>query len=182
MNSKKRVLILSTSPRKNGNSDTLAEEFARGAREAGHEVEKISLSGKEIRFCQGCLACQKTGRCIIHDDADAIVQEKMVRAQVLVFATPIYYYEMCGQMKTMLDRSNPLYSSDYAFRKVYLLATAAEDGDEVWQRAASGLEGWVECFPKARMAGVVFGGGATEVGAIRGSDAMKRAYEAGKAL
>ncbi|WP_274953435.1 flavodoxin family protein [Angelakisella massiliensis] len=182
MNSKKRVLILSTSPRKNGNSDTLAEEFARGAREAGHEVEKISLSGKEIRFCQGCLACQKTGRCVIHDDADAIVQEKMVRAQVLVFATPIYYYEMCGQMKTMLDRSNPLYSSDYAFRKVYLLATAAEDGDEVWQRAASGLEGWVECFPKARMAGVVFGGGATEVGAIRGIDAMKRAYEAGKNL
>ena len=168
MNSKKRVLILSTSPRKNGNSDTLAEEFARGAREAGHEVEKISLSGKEIRFCQGCLACQKTGRCVIHDDADAIVQEKMLGAQVLVFATPIYYYEMCGQMKTMLDRSNPLYSSDYAFRKVYLLATAAEDGDEVWQRAASGLEGWVECFPKARMAGVVFGGGATEVGAIRG--------------
>lgn len=175
MNSKKRVLILSTSPRKNGNSDTLAEEFARGAREAGHEVEKISLSGKEIRFCQGCLACQKTGRCVIHDDADAIVQEKMVRAQVLVFATPIYYYEMCGQMKTMLDRSNPLYSSDYAFRKVYLLATAAEDGDEVWQRAASGLEGWVECFPKARMAGVVFGGGATEVGAIRG----QRCHETG---
>ena len=175
MNSKKRVLILSTSPRKNGNSDTLAEEFARGAREAGHEVEKISLSGKEIRFCQGCLACQKTGRCIIHDDADAIVQEKMVRAQVLVFATPIYYYEMCGQMKTMLDRSNPLYSSDYAFREVYLLATAAEDGDEVWQRAASGLEGWVECFPKARMAGVVFGGGATEVGAIRG----QRCHETG---
>ena len=175
MNSKKRVLILSTSPRKNGNSDTLAEEFARGAREAGHEVEKISLSGKEIRFCQGCLACQKTGRCVIHDDADAIVQEKMVRAQVLVFATPIYYYEMCGQMKTMLDRSNPLYSSDYAFREVYLLATAAEDGDEVWQRAASGLEGWVECFPKARMAGVVFGGGATEVGAIRG----QRCHETG---
>lgn len=175
MNSKKRVLILSTSPRKNGNSDTLAEEFARGAREAGHEVEKISLSGKEIRFCQGCLACQKTGRCVIHDDADAIVQEKMLGAQVLVFATPIYYYEMCGQMKTMLDRSNPLYSSDYAFREVYLLATAAEDGDEVWQRAASGLEGWVECFPKARMAGVVFGGGATEVGAIRG----QRCHETG---
>ena len=175
MNSKKRVLILSTSPRKNGNSDTLAEEFARGAREAGHEVEKISLSGKEIRFCQGCLACQKTGRCVIHDDADAIVQEKMLGAQVLVFATPIYYYEMCGQMKTMLDRSNPLYSSDYAFREVYLLATAAEDGDEVWQRVASGLEGWVECFPKARMAGVVFGGGATEVGAIRG----QRCHETG---
>lgn len=127
----KKILILSTSPRKNSNSDALAEEFAKGAREAGHEVEKISLIGKEIQFCRGCLACQKTMRCVIRDDADKIVQEKMLHADVLVFATPIYYYEMCGQMKTLLDRANPLYSSDYAFRDVYFIAAAAEDGDEV---------------------------------------------------
>ena len=71
----KKVLIISTSPRKGGNSDTLAEEFARGAREAGHEVEKIGLWDKTIGFCRGCLACQKTGRCVIHDDADMIAQK-----------------------------------------------------------------------------------------------------------
>ena len=178
----KKILILSTSPRKNSNSDALAEQFAKGAQQAGHQVEKISLIGKDIQFCRGCLACQKTKRCVIHDDADKIVQEKMLHADVLVFATPIYYYEMSGQMKTLLDRANPLYSCDYAFREIYLIAAAAEDGDEVWSRAASGLEGWIACFPKARLAGVVFGGNATGVGTIQGNPAMQKAFDAGKAI
>ena len=178
----KKILILSTSPRKNSNSDALAEEFAKGAREAGHTVEKISLIGKDIQFCRGCLACQKTMRCVIRDDADQIVQEKMLHADVLVFATPIYYYEMSGQMKTLLDRANPLYPSDYAFRDVYLIAAAAEDGDEVWSRAASGLEGWIDCFPKAHLSGVIFGGNATDAGSIQGSPAMQKAFDAGKAI
>ena len=104
---RKKILVLSTSPRKGGNSDTLADEFIRGAREAGHDVEKISLFDRDIQFCKGCLSCQKTQRCIIQDDAAAIVQ-RMCTADVLVFATPIYYYGMCGQMKTLLDRANPL--------------------------------------------------------------------------
>ena len=178
----KKILILSTSPRKNSNSDALAEEFAKGAREAGHTVEKISLISKDLQFCRGCLACQKTMRCVIRDDADQIVQEKMLHADVLVFATPIYYYEMSGQMKTLLDRANPLYPSDYAFRDVYLIATAAEDGDEVWSRAASGLEGWIDCFSKAHLSGVIFGGNATDAGTIQGSPAMQKAFDAGKAI
>ena len=178
----KKVLIISTSPRKGSNSDARAEEFAKGAQKAGHEVEKISLIDKDIQFCRGCLACQKTKRCVIHDDADKIVQEKMLHADVLVFATPIYYYEMCGQMKTLLDRANPLYPSDYAFRDIYFIAAAAEDGDAVWTRAASGLEGWIACFPKAQLSGVIFGGNATDIGTIQGSSAMKKAFEAGKAV
>ena len=178
----KRVLIISTSLRQDSNSGLLAQQFAQGARQAGHEVEFISLAGKDIRFCKGCLACQTSGRGGIHADADAIVQEKILHADVLVFATPIYYYEMSGQMKTLLDRANPLYSADYAFREVWLLACAAEEGDEVWQRAAAGLGGWVECFPKAKLAGVVFGGGVTAPGEARGSEAMQRALDAGRAL
>ena len=178
----KKVLILSTSLRQNSNSDALAQAFAKGAQEAGHEVETIRLMDKNIGFCRGCLACQKTKRCVIHDDADKIVQEKMLYADVLVFATPIYYYEMCGQMKTLLDRANPLYACDYAFRDVYFIATAAEDGDEVWSRAVSGLEGWIACFPKAHLSGMVFGGNATDPGTIRESQAMNKAFEAGKAL
>ena len=88
---KKKILILSTSLRKNSNSDCLAEAFAKGARNAGHGVEKISFIDKEIHFCKGCLACQKTMRCVMHDDADAIAK-KMLTADVIVFATPIYYY------------------------------------------------------------------------------------------
>lgn len=175
----KSVLIISTSPRKGGNSDALAEEFARGARTAGHQVEKIELYDKTINFCRGCLVCQKTKRCVIRDDADVIAQ-KMCDAQVIVFATPIYYYEMCGQMKTMLDRANPLYPADYAFRDVYLLAAAAETDESAMDGAVKGLEGWIACFEKARLAGTVFGGGADDVGTIQGNPALRDAYEMGE--
>ena len=175
----KKVLIISTSPRKGGNSDTLAEEFAKGAQEVGHEVEKINLRDKAIGFCRGCLACQKTGRCVIHDDADTIAQ-KMLTADVIVFATPIYYYEMSGQMKTMLDRANPLYPSDYAFRDIYLLATAADTDESAMDGAIKGLEGWIACFERAHLAGTVFGGGADAIGTIQGSPALEKAYGMGK--
>ncbi len=148
----KNILIISTSPRKNGNSERFSDAFMNGAKHAGNTVEKISLYDKTIGFCKGCLACQKTGRCAIHDDAN-IIAGKMLNADVLVFATPIYYYEMSGQMKTMLDRANPLYSANYAFRNIYFLSTAAENETGVDARAINGLEGWIECFPKAHLAG-----------------------------
>ena len=175
----KKVLIISTSPRIGSNSELLATQFAKGCSDAGHEVEQISLRGKDIQFCRGCFACQKTQRCVIRDDAD-IIEQKMEKADVLVFATPIYYYEMSGQMKTMLDRGNPLFTTDYAFRDVYLLASAAEAEDHVWERARKGLEGWIECFPKARLAGCVFAGDVTEPKAVTGHAAMEKAYEMGK--
>lgn len=122
----KRVLVISTSLRPNSNSEALADEFVRGATEAGHEVEKLSLRGKDIRFCRGCLACGKLGKCVIDDDMNPIIR-KMHDADVIAFATPIYYYEMSGQMKTLLDRANALYDSDYGFRDIYMLTAAAED-------------------------------------------------------
>lgn len=175
----KKVLVISTSPRKGGNSDVLADEFVRGAREAGNSVEKITLIDKTIGFCRGCLACQSTQHCVIHDDADAIAQN-MLTADVIVFATPIYYYAMCGQMKTMLDRSNPLFSADYAFRDIYLLAAAAEENEHTVDGAVTGLMGWIDCFEKARLVGTVFAGGVTSVGEIQGHPALKKAYEMGK--
>lgn len=175
----KKVLVISTSMRKGGNSDMLAREFARGAEESGNEVEVISLIDKEIAFCRGCLACQKTGRCVIHDDAD-VIAGKMLTADVIAFATPIYYYEMCGQMKTLLDRANPLYSLDYAFRDIYMLTAAAEDEENVPEKALSGLEGWIDCFKKARLAGSVFAGGVTDAGDIKGNAVLDEAYEMGK--
>ena len=100
----KNVLVISTSIRPNSNSEMLANAFADGARTSGNDVEVVSLKDKTIGFCQGCLACQKLGRCVIKDDANEIT-EKMFSSDVIVWATPIYYYEMCGQMKTMIDRA-----------------------------------------------------------------------------
>lgn len=176
-----KILVISTSPRKSGNSETLADAFAKGALEAGHSVEKISLYDKAIGFCRGCLACQSTKRCVIRDDADVIAQ-KMRTADVLVFATPIYYYEMSGQMKTMLDRANPLYAAEYAFRAVYFLSAAADEDQSTDRRAVNGLEGWIECFPKARLAGRVFAGGVSGIGEAEEHPAADQAYRLGKAV
>ena len=177
----KTVLVLSTSPRKGGNSDALADAFVRGAQEAGNQVEKITLYDKTIGFCKGCLSCQNTQRCIIRDDADAITQ-KMLAADVLAFATPIYYYGMCGQMKTLLDRANPLFPADYQFRDIYLLAAAAETDEHTVDGAVTGLQGWIDCFEKARLAGTVFAGGVTAVGEIQGHPALQRAFDLGKTV
>ena len=176
------VLVISTSLRPHSNSDLLTERLITGAREAGHQVEHISLKGKEIRFCIGCLACQKTLCCVQKDDA-VWIAEKMKEADTLVFSTPIYYYEMSGQMKTLLDRMNPLYAADYRFRKVYLLSVAAEDEAYTPQKAVSGLQGWVDCFEKAELAGSLFCGGLNAPGEAAGNQAaLEKAYQFGKAL
>lgn len=175
----KNVFVISTSLRGNSNSEALADEFVRGAQDGGNQAEKMSLREKSINFCRGCFACLKTDRCVIDDDA-SVIAEKMLNADVLVFASPIYYYEMCGQMKTLLDRANPLYSLDYKFRDVYFLSAAAENEEGVDSRAVSGLEGWIECFPKSRLAGKIFAGGVTAPGEIRNHPALQEAYEMGK--
>ena len=123
----KKVLIISTSLRGGSNSDILANECAKGAKEAGHDVELLSLKGKDIKYCIGCLSCQRN--------------------------------EMCGQMKTLLARLNPLYSADYLFRDIYMIATAAENDESAFEKAYNGLQGWVDCFEKASLKGMVGGGG-----------------------
>lgn len=176
---RKNVLVISTSLRNRSNSEALADAFIRGAQAAGNTVEKLTLKGKTLAFCKGCLACQSLGRCVIDDDANAIAA-KMLRADVIVWATPIYYYEMAGQMKTLIDRCNSLYASDYAFRDVYLLSTAAEDAEGVDAGACKGLQGWIDCFEKARFAGKVFAGGVDEAGTIAGHPALAQAEALGR--
>ncbi|WP_125143429.1 flavodoxin family protein [Clostridium transplantifaecale] len=176
----KKILVISTSPRLGGNSETLADEFMRGAKEAGHETEKVCLYDKTIEFCKGCLACQKTETCILHDDA-AVIVERMRQADVVVFATPVYFYEMSGQMKTLLDRTNPLFPGEYSFRDVYLLAASADEAESSMDGAVKGLEGWISCFELSRLAGVVRGTGADKKGDIKGlPEVLATAYEMGK--
>lgn len=175
----KKVIVISTSLRAGSNSDMLADKFIEGALAAGNEVEKITLSGKSIGFCKGCLACQKLGKCVIDDDANAIMQ-KVLEADVVCWATPIYYYEMSGQMKVLIDRMNAMYSLDYKFRDVYMLSTAAEDEPEVPKRAEAGLTGWIDCYPKSRLAGTLFCGGVDAPRTIRGSVKLQEAYQLGK--
>lgn len=175
----KRVFIVSSSPRKKGNSDILAEEFARGAREAGNEVIKFDIRGKDLKFCTGCLYCQTHDGCV-QKDCMSELYEAVGSSDVLVFATPVYYYSVCGQLKTFLDRLNPLYPRDNKFRKVYLLATAVEDEDYTSEGTIKDVQGWVDCFEGVELAEPIFCGGVHDAGEVLSTSAPARAYEAGK--
>ena len=177
----KKLLIINGSPRKNGCDAKICAAASELASKYGYESETIWAYDLDLGGCRACMACKKTQKCVQKDDAVEIT-EKVKNADTLVFTTPIYYYEMSGQMKTLLDRANPLFVADYRFRDVYFLASAAEDEDFVPQRAQSGLEGWIECFEKAHLTGSVFGGGVTDVGEIKGHHALAEAYEMGKAI
>lgn len=174
----KKILIISASLRNNSNSDALADEFMKGAIDGGNSVKKISLAGKKISFCRGCLTCQKIGHCLIEDDANAITEE-MKDADAIAFATPVYYYGMAGQLKTMLDRANSLFPADYAFRDIYLLASAAENEDSAVDGTENGIECWISCFEKAALKGVSFAKGVEKPGDIKGHKALTDAYNLG---
>lgn len=177
----KNIVVVSTSIRPRSNSERLARRFAEGAKEAGNQVELISLKGKQIGFCKGCLACQKTGVCVIKDDAVEI-EKKVCEADVVVWASPIYYYGMSGQMKTLIDRLNPLYVKPYRFKDVYFLATATEDAASTPLYALGGVKGWVECFKGVTLKGCLFAGGYGEPASIEGSRKLDEAYEMGKSI
>ncbi len=177
----KKVVVISTSLRPGSNSNALAEQFAEGAKTAGNEVEFISLRGKEIKFCIGCMSCQNTGACVFKDDVPAIM-DKVLDADVVCWATPIYYYEMSGQMKTLIDRMNAMYPKDYRFREVYLLTTAAEDEEHTPKRAESGLQGWIDCFDKAVLKGHLFCGGVNDPREISGSAKLEEAFGLGESV
>ncbi len=175
----KKVTVISTSLRPGSNSEALAEQFAEGAKAAGHQVELITLRNKQIRFCIGCLSCQTTGACVFKDDVPAIM-ESVINADVVCWATPIYYYEMSGQMKTLIDRMNAMYSKDYRFRDIYLLTTAAEEEDTTPARAESGLQGWIDCYERCSLKGHLFCGGVTAPRDIAGNDKLAEAFNMGK--
>ncbi len=174
----KNVLIISSSPRKGGNSEAMCAAFAEGAAAAGHNVETISLCGKQLNFCVGCFACHKVGKCVHNDDATAIVA-KMHDADVICFASPVYYYSVSGQLKTLFDRSNPLYDGDYKYTDIYFLSCAAEDEDFTVEGSVKAVQGWVDCFDRAALKGTVFAGGVNEVGDIAGHKALEEAKAMG---
>ncbi|MDO4521462.1 MAG: flavodoxin family protein, partial [Erysipelotrichaceae bacterium] len=117
----KRVLVLSASPRKNGNSDLLCHRFIDGAQEAGHEAELISLYDRNIEFCRACYACFRTGKCVLKDDMAEIL-DKMQAADVLVIATPTYFLTMNGKLKTAIDRFLPKWQ-ELGGHDVYFIIT-----------------------------------------------------------
>lgn len=175
----KKILVISASPRRGGNSDTLCGEFIRGAREAGSEAEKIFLRSKKIGYCTGCGACNSTHKCVQQDDMAEIL-DKMVQADVIVMATPVYFYTMDAQMKTLIDRTVPRYT-EIADKDFYFIVTAADTDQAAMERVISGFRGFTEdCLPNPHEKGIIYGTGAWQIGEIKNSPAMREAYEMGR--
>lgn len=177
----KKVLIISASPRKEGNSDILCDEFARGAKESGHDVEKIRLAEKDVGYSTGCYACKKLGKCVKNDDANEIV-EKMLSADSIVLATPVYFYSMDAQLKALIDRTVSRWADFGRFKgtEFWLVVTAADTNRGMMDATLEGLRGFMrDCMDGSVERGVIYGTGAYEKGEIRVLPAMREAYEAG---
>ena len=176
----KNILILSSSPRRGGNSDTLCDEFMQGAMEAGNHVEKIFLRDKTIHPCTGCSTCSLYKKpCPQKDDAAEIIA-KMLAADVIVMATPVYFYAMSAQMKTLIDRCCGPYT-EMKNKEFYFIVTAADTEVGNMRRTIESLRGFTEdCLDGAVEKGVIYGVGAWNVGEIKGTAAMEQAYNCGR--
>lgn len=175
----KKVLVLSASPRKGGNSDILCDQFVRGAQDAGHAVEKVFLRDRNIGYCLGCGVCNRTHQCVQKDDMKEIL-DKMVEADVIVMATPVYFYAMDGQMKTFIDRTVPRYT-EITDKDFYFIMTAADTDKQSLARTVEGFRGFTEdCLDGAREKGILYGVGAWQAGEIRNTPAMEEAYQMGR--
>lgn len=176
----KKVLILSGSPRKGGNSDILCDEFARGAEEAGNAVEKVRVAEKNIGFCRACYACRANGVCVIKDDMAELLQ-KMIDADVIVLASPVYFYSIDAQLKAVIDRTVARWL-EVKNKEFYYIVTAADAEQASAETTLACFRGYAECVEGAKEMGIIYGMGAYEKGEIRSSFAMKEAYQMGKSV
>ena len=172
-------MILSGSPRKGGNSDLLCDEFLRGAQESGNQVEKVFLRSKKVAPCNACYYCKNSGgKCAIPDDMAEIL-DKMQAADVIVMASPVYFYSIGAQMKAVIARSVARWTN-IPNKEFYYIMTAAEDSDTVMDCTLECFRGFAACLDGAQEKGVIYGKGVYEAGAIKGLPAMREAYEMGK--
>lgn len=175
----KRVLILSGSPRRGGNSNLLCDALMQGAQEAGHETEKVYLRDVALHPCLACYGCRGKGVCVQKDGMEGLLK-KMLAADVLVLATPVYFYAMDAQMKMMIDRTLPRYT-ELRNKEFIFIATAAA-GRAAMERTMDGLRGFTDCLPGAKVRGVIYGEGVYQKGEVRNTPAWQEAYEAERAL
>ena len=202
----KKVLIVSSSPRKHGNSDLLCDEFARGAKDAGNEVEKVFLADKSINYCRGCgsgakdagnevekvfLAdksinycrgcgiCNSTHKCVQNDDM-AELNDKMVKADVIALASPVYLYTVDAQLKKFIDRCVPRYT-EMSDKDSYYILTAADSDKSAFDKSIECIRGFtLDCLDRAKEKGIIRGAGVFEKGEIKDKSEYKECYNMGK--
>ena len=176
----KKVLIISSTPRKGGNSDKLCDAFAEGAKEAGNEVAKVRIADLKIGYCTGCYACQKTGNCVIKDDARSVI-DKMMAADVIVLASPVYFYSICAQLKALIDRTVVVYPN-LTNKRFYYLLTMADTNRKMFDGPIAAMRGFLDCYEGSKEAGMVCADGVYELGAIDGTKFLAEAKKLGRSV
>lgn len=172
-----KVVVISSSPRK-GNSHILCDEFVRGAAEVGAEVTRFWLGDYTVNYCKGCLACRSTARCVQADDAAAII-DAMAEADVICLATPVYFYNMSAQLKTLIDRCCAHYARLHD-KKFVLLLTCEDRDRDAFDEILTAFNGFFRCLDNPETIAVVRGYGVlrkTEI--LSRPTALEHAYQAG---
>jgi multimeric flavodoxin WrbA len=183
----KKVLVLLGSPRRKGNSSTLASHIAQGAESAGAEVETVFLQGLKISPCRGCDTCKKddTQGCAIKDDMQAIYP-KLIGANAWVIASPVYWFTMSAQTKIFMDRCYALtaYAKNPFAGKRIAIAMSYGDADPVRSGCVNALRAFQDAYryTGSKVVGMVYGS-AMSAGEIENNGAlMREAEELGKRL
>ena len=177
---KMKILVLTGSPRKGGNSATLADHFIKGAKDAGHSVERFDAAFKKVHPCIACNSCGMDGPCVFKDDFE-FVRKHIIDADCVVFATPMYYFGISAQLKAVIDRFYAINGSIHVPKKAVLLMTYANTADSEAVPIKSHYEvllkylGWTD-------AGQVIAPGVWPVGAIDRTRYPEQAYQLGKSI
>ena len=176
---KKHVLIISGSPRKNGNSQILCEKFQEGAKASGHHVDLIRLAEKQIGFCRACDGCMRNnGTCVLHDDMSDVLTI-FQKADVLVLATPIYFYGVTAQMKCFIDRTYPIWQN-LGHKDVYYIISAGL-GTDIIERSLGDLDGFVEHLDHSAVNDRVYAPNIMDAGLVKEyPQLLQQTYEMGK--
>lgn len=174
----KHVVIISSSPRANGNSETLAKAFQKGAEDAGHKVELVCLRDYNLKYCIGCYSCSETGRCC-QDDGMNEIADKLTATDVIVFATPVYFYSMSGQLKVFIDRLVPTYRNVKA--DIYMIATQYDSDKQLMELTFDAIRGATKyCFSDCEEKGLLYGTELWEKNdAAARKDYLEQAYHMG---
>ena len=172
------ILILSGSPRKGGNTDLLVEAFAKGASQK-HHVEVVSVHDYKVNPCMGCNACfkNKANACVQNDDM-SLIYEKMSRADMLVIASPVYFYGLSAQLKAVIDRFHNPIRDTFLLKKMALLLVGAATLPELFDSILAQYRLCLNFF-KLEEVGHVLVRGVKDKGDIRNTDALQEAFHLG---